>query len=389
MITFLRTSSIFLIFSFSFTVLPMDPPVNPLRIQCVPWGDVKKKEKLLGGCFAALPKELFISFLVQSSPSAKNSLRKANKTFSSLLSWENIQPFMLCKELCASKQDIQSLIIPIIYQLKNGQANTVPTFKLKFLQDIGCKLTKDSEKTFSYAIPGSTHEYIGLSFCDNDASVELYGVNVGINYKAGASGVHPLIIACIARDPRTIAEYLQTMPGQRLNHEDFERALHILIQNNDAKSLALILDDKKNKSRYAQEITFPLASKLMQWTMFCASDKVIERIKHCYTMKNASTTMAANFQCPAEKDFIVEWLGLLNVEKGTNLHSIIELRHKKLTEKHSNNLEKYHTCLNILCNEHDLKKFNPPVVMPPVVIMDKKKHSKKSHKGRIPDCLIM
>jgi hypothetical protein len=394
MITFSRTIAAFLMFSFSLTLLPMDPPLaitqqaSP-KIEGVAWGNIDEKREKFGLFLAVLAEEHITLFLVQLPPSGKNNLRKTNKTFGRFLSWENIQPFMLRKELCATEWDIKSIIIQNLYEHKDKSRNPMPIYKQEFI--------KAMEQRFgqrSYPIIGCIDDR-----CESLEFPKRVGNPDFMDSRHENGVISSLVIACIARNPHNlekclielrsiekhlVEERLQEISTSPFNSTDLERALHIVIQNNDIRLLDILLTNK-----YAKKIASNLSSKLLQLAIFCASDKVIEPIVCCYKKKYLKD--GTNFKIPTEKDFIYQWLNLTNDPRGDHLRSIIEMRHPKLNEIHAkdNKLEQYHYCLNQICIKDYLQKFDPPVVIPEKAKKEKKDKQEKSIKKKKSDhCII-
>lgn len=350
----------------------------------IAWGDAKKKTKQLGQCFAYLPQEIIYPyFLIGSDPCVKNGLRKTNKTFSTLLSWEKKQPFMFCKELCASQDDLKAIIIQNVYPYHNNNDKLMPPNMKEIILTMGKKL-----ENLSYAIgyTGNRSETLDLELALSDLSSSLTSDSEYAQYRLShslllisgeressvlskevSSRIPLLLISCITRNPYNVKYCLTQISFnfalgnnfERALHsvskDDFERALHIIIKNDDNVSLRLLLDQKNRPS-----ISLDLSSKLHQLVFFHASPNVTSPIINIYRENTIITQKCGALLEGGETDFLKMWLMLPNADQHDNVFSILKCHHGTLLKKHKNN-QNYVKCLNIAFNKEALVQLDPPV----------------------------
>lgn len=385
MIRFLSINTLLFTSLFFSTLLPMDPrPKRQKRnilalnqdqnsntsLVEIAWGNMDKKREQLGDLFALLPKDiLWPYFLIKSDPSTKNGLRKTNKIFRYHLSWENRQPFMMCPELCASDRDFNSIIIQLLYPYTAVCKKPMKPEDQSLIEALKQKLT-----TPSYPIAGSIDDKferfeLGLVSSDSPTPPSIFLINnhekSDVRSSELISTISPLLIACIARNPHEVKKYLRTLSIPEHKITDIQRALHLVIQNDDIHSLEILLNNQTIRS-----IATPLLFKFLLLSIFTGSHKTNFFI---YKLCRGQALASLGYNVlDKQKDFIASWLGVIYMEGlEYDFRSIIDMHHAELSERHKNNITGYHGCLSNIYSKQQLKKFNPPVE-----IMDSKKDKK-------------
>jgi len=343
--------------------------------------------------FALLPKEIIRYLLPDLNPSAKNALRLTNKYFSHELSRETIQDFMICNDLHASDCDFARIIIQTIcdhegvFVSTDKKLEVIKNSKLEFITYVSQHKLKG--KCF-YSIPGKS-ERIEWIFPDNPQ--DAFRI-VCINNNKKIEAINPFITACIIGDSVAVETTFKNI-SEKLSDYNFELGVHILIQNNDIKSLYNLLKDKENRKKMC-----PMSPRLLEWTLFNGSDKVIHLInnsyKKCLTQASMDGTSAS---LQKNMDYYCLFFKKNNPIKEGGCFELTKHYYQDLIDINKNDLSRSYRCLNILVGEkkEELLKFSSPI---PVI--DKKelktlksfkclneKEKKDNKSRRIIPCLIM
>jgi hypothetical protein len=128
-----------------------------------------------------------------------------------------------------------------------------------------------------------------------------------------------------------------------------QQGLHIIIQNDDEKSLNIFL-----KKKIRQDMVSGNASQLAQIAILHGSYGVLGSIKTHYLRDDVR----------AETNYIMKWLALPKNWICHDVDSICEGHHEDLTRWHEKKrtIINYHKCLSQLFDAATLATFNPPVV---------------------------
>jgi len=347
--TSIKTAFLFLSFYFSTVILPMNLPQNKVieYKSIIPSNDkIEEKKSLLGDFFGSLPTEVLYYSFKKSTPAMRNGLHPTNTSFSTLFSWENAHTFMLCKELNAHPQDIQSLIIQCMH--KPNKSENEKTF-----------IESYRERFFSYQILGEPR-FLVLEY--TDAKPDLYMFNHTSRKK---KNIHPLLEVCLARNTAMVEDYLRKVDYKIFNVKKglsldiFRTAIQILVQNNDASSLDLILNNNKIGKAYKQYAILPICSKLIQAGVVCASHKTIPHLI-CYYKRKDINAMSNGKEVYKEKDWITKMLEKnpacidQHTEEGY-IYDVIKLHYPILNILHEHNRPNFEASVCLLLNETMLK----------------------------------
>lgn len=299
------------------------------------------------GVFDFFPKEIIRYMLPSLDPSTKNALRLTNKYFSDELSRQTVQDFMICKALCASKRDFARIIIQAICEHEG--TFTSRDKKLEFITYVS---EHKLQNECFYSISGK-FERIGWIFPDN--TQDAFKI-VCINKNKKSEPVNPFIASCIIGNSALVETAFKAIPKDLRNY-NFELGLHILIQNNDIKSLYNLLKDRENRQKMSS-----MSVRLLQCALFNGSDKVMFLINNSY---KAFLTQCKMERISIEKnmDYFYKFLDKKSPIKDGSCAQLTKLYHHDLINSNENNLPRYYRCLNIVVGKRkkELSKFNPPV----------------------------
>lgn len=378
----LRITTVFFTIFVSPLLFSMNYPVkNKKRVEIstlkqpsyTSWDSIEVSEAVAQTSFGSVSKDLFFPMLAMFSPSVKNGLRKTNKVFNYLLSWEEIQPFMLCNPLSVTINDLHNLMMQNIDSYQEQESNSA--LKKLFLKNVGFDLEKDS---LLYEIPGYFgQKNIKIIVAKNALEkVKKLSNSTLVSGVYSLNEVHPLVKICMARNSIKVKEYLEknsVLERKSYAVEDIKRLLSIVICNNDGNSLLQMIDNRIIKPR----MIYPVVSECVQLALMHASPNVLSLLIPYYLpMRGKAFVFSDQYE---ERNFISGWFDLPTIHTHQSLDATIKDNHKLLTEKHKNNTENYHQCLDILFDEKRLEKLDPTVAQ-----------AVKSHKkSRIIFCSIV
>lgn len=327
----------------SFLLLPMDPQnhqINKLK------NDLCASFKMLqaaGGMFTCLPQEIAMPFLVALAPEGKNILRATNKTFSILLSRENPQSFMFCKELCATNCDKICLGIKMLdaIERKTSSWNFDHAYATTFLDNSYSIIGEEKKLKFDVSVP-----CLHIITTPNHVNICPY-----------------YIIPSMTRCPSDIKLFLDHITKQELKRLTLpEWLLSFLVQHDDANSLKLICSQKI----YSEDTN---ASKLLQLAIFCGSPKVIPTLIQLYK-KSRTQRAVMSFSVGDDRNYLGIFFGFESeLEQTQPLKLIISTHHSDLIKKHTTKLNNYYECIRQVCDKEFLKTLVPAV---PIIAKEKK-----------------
>ena len=368
-----RKIGIFFTISFSMTIISMDYKYkNPLALP-------KFSENSLGGYFSTFSSDILNRFLIYYLDSqGKENFRQTNTLLSQLLCLEKPKDFIFQNYLNASPKDISHLIIRTLNMYKQNEnegdgRDMIPAFKLNFIKDMSSRFIHTSDVSKGIAIQYSS-KIIGLSetlkwnlVCTDDK----YSNDFSINDIKVAS--RSLIVACATRDCIMLEQCLKSISKNEFS-KNLRRALHIVTQNNDIRSLMLIARSKKMDAAEKKRVLCRMSSELVQLGFFCASDQVMEFLMILY--KRAKNMYQLDNNQPfREENFLADWIDIPVIVKEQDLYAIVSVYHPLLAKIHKNNPNRFRMCIKIIFED---KKFVPC-----------NNHPKKSIVRRIINCSIM
>lgn len=348
----ISTKAIFLFLSvfFSTIVLSMDLSITCRQNSIILSNDkIEEKKSMLGLFFGSLPTEVLYYSFKKSTPAMRNGLHQTNTIFSALFSWDNVHDCMLCKELIAHPNDIQSLIVRFMH--KPDKSNNEKAF-----------IESYQKRFFSYQILGEPRFFV-LEY-DNEKKPDLYLYDYVSRKK---KSIHPLLEVCLSRNSAMVKDYLNSIDYKMFNLKKglsfniFRDAIQILIQNNDEASLALLLNSHKIGKKYIESAIIPSYSKFIQAALVvCVKPEIMQHMIRFYKIKNVSAMSTATAH--KEEDWIAKMLetNLTLVGEKTKknyLYNIIKSYHPLFECIHQDKKSNYHDNLRLLFNETTLKKL--------------------------------
>jgi len=317
----IKTTFLFLSFSFLTTVLPMDLSVARVQNFSFPSdNEHDRKIALLGDFFGQWPNDILLcAFAPRCDPEFKNNFRNTNLAFSYIFSWEDAKPFMLCKELCASERDIKSLIIQTLCKENKTKRD------FDFINSMSDKL---GEENCKYTTQGRSEIILWKK---NPSEQKPDKLSLFIDEKGNgelSDDINPFIIPCIARSPKKMKTFFNEYS---FVFDEGVLAAYILVENNDAQTLNSFL---KGLDSIKKENILELA----QFALFCASNKVAELLATYFQEYPISLGLI--------HDHLSQWFD--GIKRIRQLRWVKQEYIDRLREKHAKHPDRFNECYDFI-----------------------------------------